>query len=278
MLTNKKLAVINNKFGTLSPLITVFRASDVQGFELFVYSNSVIARDALKAYLDIVIVQVDSYEDLKILQGFKAIPLGIRPYLLVSSSKSELTLGRWVYESVFRQIKTWGETSLVFAVNISYIQLEDRNFASTFSHAARLIGINPKNVEIEITETSSSKNISAVALNVQNLRRQGFRVALDDFGVGFSTFLYIRDLEFDTLKIDSIFTQSIATSERDRKILQSLVTVGKTLGVETVAEGIETEAQRQILIKMGCEIGQGFLFDHALSVEDFQDRYMLTAV
>ncbi len=124
------------------------------------------------------------------------------------------------------------------------------------------------NLTFEITEDvfiARSGNVIAAAIS--DFRSKGVRISLDDFGTGFASFSHLRDLEFDELKLDTSFVQGLGVDPADDVLVESFLTIGKGLGVQVVAEGVETKAQRSILLSMGCEVAQGFLFSKAVPLD-----------
>lgn len=150
------------------------------------------------------------------------------------------------------------------SINATEADLLSRDFSERLLEALRSDSIPPQNVTLEITETMLLVNdSSAVQQVLTNLRRAGMQIALDDFGTGFSSLSHLRDFPIDKVKIDGSFVQKMCSEHQTRLIVQALIGMAKNLGIEVIAEGVETEEQRDLLLKMGCYYGQGYLFSPA---------------
>lgn len=145
------------------------------------------------------------------------------------------------------------------AINISPEQLMQREFAEEIDGVARLAGIAPARVTLEITEDALLEDLDRAGDVLSRLRRKGFRIALDDFGAGFCNFAYLKRLPLDELKIDSSLVRGVGSEPRDDAIFRAMVMLGRALALSVVAEGVETEAQRRVVESEGCDIWQGFL-------------------
>jgi EAL domain-containing protein (putative c-di-GMP-specific phosphodiesterase class I) len=124
--------------------------------------------------------------------------------------------------------------------------------------------IPPEQIELEITETGLLADFEAARKTLVALKEAGVRVSLDDFGTGFSSLRHLNELPIDKIKIDRSFTRRIATEAQSRKIIASMLSLGRTLGLTTVAEGIETRDEADFLLSQGCDLGQGYLFARPL--------------
>lgn len=173
-------------------------------------------------------------------------------------------LGQWVIGRALDQMVEWNSAGFAFghvAINLSSVQLCDQRFAERLLQQIVTRGLRPEQVEIEITEGVLLNNVSApVATILGRLRGGGVRVALDDFGTGYASLVHLRDYPIDVIKIDRSFVQRSKVSERDRAILEAVLGLGLRLGIEVVAEGIETSDQLSWLKGLGCPMGQGYLF------------------
>jgi EAL domain-containing protein (putative c-di-GMP-specific phosphodiesterase class I)/CRP-like cAMP-binding protein len=157
------------------------------------------------------------------------------------------------------------------SVNISVKQFQEPDFLGQLLNLTRQYGIKPKQLKLEVTERVFLDDLAAINA-IKQCRAAGFEVALDDFGIGYSSFNYLECCEIDSLKIDKSFTQKLCSSSRAQVLIKTIVDMAKQLGFPAVVEGIETEEQRQIVQNLGCEIGQGYLFSqpvpfrHAISL------------
>ena len=172
-------------------------------------------------------------------------------------------IGEWVLMQACRQQRAWqdaGLPSIQMAVNVSSMQFREDHLLTAVVTAVKQTGINPKLLQLEVTENLFMKNMTAARNTLECIRGLGATVAIDDFGTGYSSFSYLRQLPVDSVKIDRSFVQDLGTKADDREITRAIVNLARTLGVKTVAEGVETKQQAEILVEMGCNEMQGFLF------------------
>jgi len=176
-------------------------------------------------------------------------------------------LGEWVLRAACAQIASWqarGRCLLPVAVNLSAHQFRSGHLVETVSRILRETGIEPRLLEIEITESTLVREEASVVAALEALRARGIRVAIDDFGTGYSSLAYLRRLPVDTLKIDRSFVQHIEESRGDAALAAAIVSMGRALDLKLVAEGVETAGQRELLRGWGCDELQGFVFSPAL--------------
>lgn len=159
----------------------------------------------------------------------------------------------------------------VMAVNISASQLLTPGFVHLVQRVIDVTGLDPAALAIEITEEVVLHDVTRAVNVLEELRRIGVWVAIDDFGTGYSSLSYLRDLPVNTVKVDRAFVQGIVDSERDRAVLRSIVQVADALGMWFVAEGVETEAEREILIELGAGLAQGYLYARPMSADAFTE-------
>ena len=182
-------------------------------------------------------------------------------------------LGRWVLHAACRQAGAWrrahpSAASLRVAVNVAERQLRDPDFVADV-RAALAAGQLPSDaLLLEITEGALVQEPERVRRTLAALKALGVRLAVDDFGTGYSSLSYLQRFPIDVLKIDKSFVRGVASEEGDRAIARTVVALGQTLGLHTVAEGVETEAQRAVLARLGCDFGQGYLFARPLDSAD----------
>ena len=178
------------------------------------------------------------------------------------------TVGRWVLEEACRQCACWHSRGheLDVSVNVSARQLETDQLLDDVCAALQSSGLPASSLTLEITETAIMKHVEAVVPRLEALKATGVRIAIDDFGTGYSSLAYLQRLPVDTLKIDRLFISSMADSPESGALIRTLVQLGKTLGLETLAEGIEECSQQSQLQREHCDSGQGYLYARPLTV------------
>jgi EAL domain-containing protein (putative c-di-GMP-specific phosphodiesterase class I) len=172
-------------------------------------------------------------------------------------------LGLWVLGEVCRQIAEWtaqGYGEISVAVNVSPLQISCADFAERVEEALLRHEIAPALLELELTETLLIGSGEEAQRQMRRLRALGVTFSIDDFGTGYSSLSYLHRLKVDAIKLDRTFVQSIDTDEAARRLVQAMIGVAEGLGLNVIAEGVETEAQRQALVAAGCPMMQGFLF------------------
>jgi len=152
-----------------------------------------------------------------------------------------------------------------YSINVSARQFADDNFCSQAIAQFESLGVDPKTVQIELTESVLLNNTQRSLEKIQELKSKGFMIALDDFGTGFASLHYLTLFPFDTLKVDRAFVINIIEDERQFAIAKSIINLAHDLDLVVVAEGIETEEQRKVLFELGCDIGQGYLFSRPVA-------------
>lgn len=182
------------------------------------------------------------------------------------------SISAWVLDATCQQMRTWmdnGVTDIPLAINLSSQQLQSPELIATVTNTLRRHNIPPENLEIEITESMLIDDFEQAYQRLKQLRDIGIKIALDDFGTGYSSLSYLHKLEVDVLKIDRSFVGSLDTPQ-SKTIVQSIMTLAKTLHLSTVGEGVETVEQAQFLRANGCDEMQGWLFAKSLRAEDFE--------
>lgn len=175
-------------------------------------------------------------------------------------------IGDWVMGEACRQAARWPDPLRV-SINISPRQLRHANFPQKMRQMALDAGIEPRRVTLEITETAILDNDSTTRECLRVLRSHGFRLALDDFGTGYSSLKSLRAVPIDKIKIDQSFVAEFGESDASTSIVKAIVALAHSLGIQTTAEGIETQELARLLDAAGCEEGQGFYFSRPLSAE-----------
>jgi diguanylate cyclase (GGDEF)-like protein len=191
---------------------------------------------------------------------------------LAEESGLIVAIGAWVLHEACRQAAAWKANGnpLAMSVNVSARQLETNTLVDDVAAALAHSGLEPEMLTLEITETTLMRDAEATAERLRSLKQLGVRIAIDDFGTGYSSLAYLRQFPADTLKIDRSFISAIADSKQSTAIIQTLVQLGKTLDIETLAEGIEDQHQLQTLQQEHCDTGQGFLFARPLPADQIE--------
>ncbi len=177
-------------------------------------------------------------------------------------------LGRFVMDRAIADSRLW--PNLDTAINVSPAQFRSVTMAAELAEATRRYGVDPSRITLEITESVLLANDERTLNALKLLKQQGFRVALDDFGTGYSSLSYLRDFPFDKLKIDRSFVSGVTASGQSLSIIESVVSLGRGLGLEIVAEGVETEAEMLVMQKAGCTHLQGYLFSRPTRLSEIE--------
>ena len=185
-----------------------------------------------------------------------------------------LPIGLWVLETACIQIKNWEADvhtrDLQLAVNVSARQFHQADFVEQTRRILRRTAIKPGLLKLELTESLVLDDINDTIIKMQALREIGVRFSMDDFGTGYSSLAYLTQLPLDQLKIDQSFVRNIGMKPTDAVIVQTIIGMAKNLGMEVIAEGVETEAQRIFLEQHGCPVCQGYLFSKPVPIEQFE--------
>ncbi|HWZ70037.1 MAG TPA: EAL domain-containing protein [Casimicrobiaceae bacterium] len=181
-------------------------------------------------------------------------------------------IGEWVLRTACKQMNYWyscGVPKISLSVNLSSRQLRQENLASTIKKVLTDTSFDPQNLELELTESFLMDDVSRSKSILAELKSLGVTIALDDFGTGYSSLSYLKGFPLDTLKIDRTFIAELMTSEANASIVRATIGLAKGLCLKTVAEGVETRAQADFLVKQGCDVLQGFLFARPMEAEAF---------
>ena len=183
-----------------------------------------------------------------------------------------VSLGSWVVRDACRQLAAWDSLSpdraLRVSVNVSARQLQDDAFVHVVGAALEDSGLDPGRLTLEITEGSVMQGSWQHVSRLHALRGIGVKLAIDDFGTGYSALSYLRRLPVDVIKIDKSFVDGVLRGPEDRAIAAAVVTLARSLNLSTVAEGIETAGQRDVLADLGCDRGQGYLYSRPLPADE----------
>lgn len=185
-----------------------------------------------------------------------------------------LPIGQWVIEKACAQLKAWQRSSLtrslVLSVNVSAKQFFQANFVAQVLAAIRYHGIDPALLKLELTESVLLKNIEETIATMNALGEIGVQFSLDDFGTGYSSLQYIKKLPLNQLKIDQSFIRDIADNSSDQAIVCTIIAMAENLNLNVIAEGVESEEQRQFLLNNGCTSYQGYLFSKPVPLAQFE--------
>lgn len=188
-----------------------------------------------------------------------------------------VNIGTWVIKNALADYALWRKEygyDGIISINISAIQLREKNFKDTLLHYVEINDLSPEHIEIEITESVLIEDFESTISILEELRNRGFKVSLDDFGTGYSSLSYLRDIPIDTLKIDKSFVDTILLDDSTSIITDAVITMVKKLGLETIAEGVETEEQFEWLKNMHCDNIQGFLLGKPMPSEKLIELIM----
>jgi diguanylate cyclase (GGDEF)-like protein/PAS domain S-box-containing protein len=186
-------------------------------------------------------------------------------------------IGEWVLRRACAEAASW-PAHVTLAVNVSPVQFKSKTLALRVATALESSGLAPSRLEIEVTEAVLIRDDNEALTILHQLRDLGVRIALDDFGTGYSSLSYLRRFPFDKIKIDRSFVKDISDADGSSTIVQAVVTMASACQMSTTAEGVETEAQRQILRQLGCSQMQGFLFSPAVPPAKLQPLLKKTIV
>jgi diguanylate cyclase (GGDEF)-like protein len=204
-------------------------------------------------------------------------PLNFIP--IAEESDLMLSIGLWVLETACAQIKAWDANALSrdlqLAVNVSARQFQQPDFVTLVLRTLELSGANPDRLKLELTESLVLNDISDAVSKMQQLKKHGVRFSIDDFGTAYSSLSYLTQLPMDQLKIDQSFVRNIGVKPGDAIIVQTIIGMAKNLGMEVIAEGVETLAQLEFLGLAGCQNYQGYLFSKPLPLAAF-NAYLAT--
>jgi len=177
------------------------------------------------------------------------------------------TIGNWVIEDACRQARVWREAGLKMrvAINLSVFQMRQDDLVERIQAALKRYGVNPSRLTCEITESVAMEDTQVTQRTFERLGEAGIHLSIDDFGTGYSSLAYLRKLPASELKIDRSFVKDLDTSPDARAIVDAVLKLAHAIGLKVVAEGVETERQRDLLLELGCDELQGFLFARPMS-------------
>ncbi|WP_328869167.1 aminotransferase class I/II-fold pyridoxal phosphate-dependent enzyme [Streptomyces sp. NBC_00287] len=224
--------------------------------------------------VDITVGQVAGFEALVRWPGAPRPPVLPEQFITLAEETGHIaTLGAWVLENAVHDAASLQNLSPphdgppFISVNVSARQFRDHGFLDQVGRALRTPGLAPGSLQLELTETVLLRRDSEIQAVLHALKDLGVRIAVDDFGTGFSSLRYLRDFPIDVLKIDKSFIDDITSDAQQVALVEGIVRLAETLGLQVIAEGIEDPAQRDLLAGMGCRLGQGYLFARPMSIE-----------
>jgi diguanylate cyclase (GGDEF)-like protein/PAS domain S-box-containing protein len=205
--------------------------------------------------------------------GKGSVPAGVFIGLAESTGLIK-SMGGWAIDAACQELARWAANpalaDLRLSVNVSAQQFTSPDFVDQVIASLARWSARPQRLMIELTETVVVEDVADVAAKIERLRHHGVAVALDDFGTGYSSLSYLRRLSIDELKIDQSFVRDVLTDASDATIARTIVALGQSLSLQVVAEGVETEAQRQYLLGIGCRVFQGYLFAKPMPRDEFE--------
>lgn len=181
-------------------------------------------------------------------------------------------LGNWVLEEACKQTVQWnyaGITKFTTAVNLSIAQLKNQTLTQEIREILQNTGMHPQDLELEITESTAMHDVKRTLSVIEGLKSLGVRIAIDDFGTGYSSLSYLKRLTADTLKIDRSFIKDLPNDKEDSVIAEAILALAKNLGMQVVAEGVETEEQLEFLKARTCQFVQGYYFAKPMPADEF---------
>ncbi|QKE62318.1 EAL domain-containing protein [Aquipseudomonas campi] len=190
---------------------------------------------------------------------------------LAEQNGTIIAIGEWVLDQSCRQLREWhdqGFTNLRMAVNLSTVQLHHAELPRMVNNLLQVYRLPARSLELEVTETGLMEDITTAAQHLLSLRRAGALIAIDDFGTGYSSLSYLKSLPLDKIKIDRSFVQDVLEDEDDATIVRAIIQLGKSLGMQVIAEGVETIEQEAYIIANGCNEGQGYLYSKPLPARE----------
>jgi EAL domain-containing protein (putative c-di-GMP-specific phosphodiesterase class I) len=185
-----------------------------------------------------------------------------------------LPLGHWVLTNACAQLTRWASqpdmAHLTVAVNVSAHQFAQVDFVEQVLAVLHSTGANPRRLKLELTESLLISNVQDTIGKMHALKSHGVCFSLDDFGTGYSSLSYLKRLPLDQLKIDQSFVREVLLDPNDAAIAKTIVALAQSLGLAVIAEGVETQAQRDFLAHAGCHAYQGYFFSRPLPLVDFE--------
>ena len=226
-------------------------------------------------------LQTNRVSGMEVLLRWNQVEMGlvspVRFIPIAEESGLIVPLGRWVLESACRQLQAWleqGGPRLKIAVNLSGRQLKQPDLLAMIANILDKTGLEPELLELELTESMLMENVEQTINLMYGLQDLGVTLAIDDFGTGYSSLSYLKRFPIDTLKIDRSFIRDLEIDRDDAAIVQAIIAMAKTLSLQVVAEGVETEYQLEFLKENQANEYQGFLFSRPVTAQEFAKRFL----
>lgn len=196
---------------------------------------------------------------------------------LAEQAGTIINIDQWVLETAFRQLQEWKEKNrrpIILSVNLSAKTFETKSFIPNLVEMVNRYQIDPSLLQLEITERMVIRNVEESIVKLRELRSMGIHVAIDDFGIGYSSLSYIVRLPIDSIKIDKSFVQNINSSKEAKTIVSTIINLCKTLKLRVIAEGIESRLELEYLKMNQCDIGQGYYFSKPVTITEIEQNHM----
>jgi len=244
--------------------IQLRKAVELQQFQLYYQVQVNEAGDAIGAEALIRWI----HPEIGLISPLNFIPLAEETGLIIP-------IGKWVLETACSQLNKWGKNkstkNLILSVNISSIQFSQKDFVNCVLGLVNKYEIEPNHLKLELTESVLSDSLSDVVSFMTKLEASGVLFTLDDFGTGYSSLQYLKSLPLNELKIDQSFIRDLAFDKNDRSIVRTIIAMANSLGLSVIAEGVETDEQKTLLINKGCKHFQGYLYGKPMPLETFEN-------
>ena len=190
-----------------------------------------------------------------------------------------LKLDMYMIEEVCKQIRSWidsGVEPIPISVNQSKLLFSDRNYPNNLEKIINKYNVPASLIILEILEGVAANDMDFLNQQIETLHKKGFKVSMDDFGSGYSSLNMLYQLKIDELKLDRGFLRKVSQDNNERRqiILEQIISFAKNLGIDTVAEGVETKEDRDNLSALGCDYGQGYFYEKPINAKDFSIKYM----
>jgi EAL domain-containing protein (putative c-di-GMP-specific phosphodiesterase class I) len=195
---------------------------------------------------------------------------------IVEQTGMIIRLGDWITRMACAQAKMWSQLPVPVrvAINLSAIQFKDKHLVPNLQKIVDHLGLDPSLIELEITEGIMMSNMDETIAKLKQFSDMGFVIAIDDFGTGYSSLSYLRKLPIHKLKIDQSFVRDLDSDRDSQDIIRCIISLAKSLNLEVIAEGVETEFNESFLKDLGCDEGQGYLYSQPISAGEFERQFL----